>query len=169
MSCAWKSRCAPVCASLSGLLAGLLLTISLNAQPIRTAPPTRGFVRGYNASHELTVTGTVQQVVTKHAMGSPAGMHLLVAGPEGVVDAHVGPFMSKDTREALHTGLPIQIVGAMENLRGKQYLMARQLVFGGRTVTVRSRTGFLLGAAESRRATSPRKQKAAKAANGGAR
>jgi len=74
-------------------------------------------------------------------------MHLLVAGPEGTVDAHVGSFLSKDTREALHVGLPIQIVGATVKMHGKQYLMARQLIFGGRMVTVRNRNGIPLRSA----------------------
>ena len=78
-------------------------------------------------------------------------MHLLVAGPEGVVDAHVGPYLEReDTQEALHAGLPLQIVGAVEQLHGKSILLARQLIFAGRTVTVRNENGFLV------RARSPR-------------
>jgi hypothetical protein len=158
---------------IAGLLSGLLfaiLAVPLSATTKAEPHPARGFVKSYNAAHEVTVNGTVQQVVTKRTRGSMAGMHLLVAGSQGMVDAHVGSFLTKDTREALHMGLPIQIVGAMEQLHGKQYLMARQLIFGGRTVTVRSRTGFLLPGANSRRATSPRALKVAKSAiYGGAR
>jgi hypothetical protein len=158
---------------IAGLLSGLLfatMAVPLGAQPASESRPGRGFGPVYDAAHETTINGTIREVVTKHALGSPAGMHLLVAGPEGVVDAHVGPFPSKDTLEALHTGLPIQIVGAMERLHGRQYLLARQLIFGGRTVTIRSRAGFLLRAANSRHATSPRALKIAKSATyGGAR
>jgi hypothetical protein len=156
MRCTRTTRCKTLFASLSGLLAGLLLAIfaiPLNAQPGRTTHPGRGFGPGYDAAHEVTLNGTVQEVVTKHVLGSPAGMHLLVAGPQGTVDAHVGPFLTKDTREALHLGPPIQIVGAMQTLHGRQYLLARQLIFGGRTVTVRSPNGFLLPP-HSRRGTS---------------
>lgn len=133
--------------ALAGLLPGVLmacLAIPASAQSAAEANPARGFMQSYDAAHELTVTGTVQEVVTKHAVGSPAGMHLIVSGSQGTVDAHVGPFLSKDVKEALHTGLPIQIVGAMETLHGKQFLLARQLIFGGRMVTVRSKNGFLV-------------------------
>jgi len=71
-------------------------------------------------------------------------MHLLVAGPQGTLDAHIGSFLAKDVREALQAGLPIQIIGAMETLHGRQYLLARQIIFGGRTITVRSANGFPL-------------------------
>jgi len=134
-------------AGFSGLLAGLLLAIlaiPLMAQPVRTSHPGRGFGLGYDAAHEVTLNGTVQGVTTRHVPGSPAGMHLLVAGPQGTVDTHIGPFLAKDTREALRVGLPVQIVGAMETLHGRQYLLARQIIFGGRLVTVRSTNGFLL-------------------------
>lgn len=129
-----------------GLLTGLLvaiLTIPLGAQPAPESRAGRGFGPVYDVAHEVTINGTVQRVVTKHALGSPAGMHLLVGRAEGIVDAHVGPFLAKDTQEALHTGLPVQMVGAMQQINGKQYLMVRQLVIGGHTVTVRNEHGFL--------------------------
>ena len=157
----------------AGLLLGLLfatMAVPLGAQPASVSRPGRGFGPVYDAAHEITITGTVHEVVTKHTLGSPVGMHLLVSQAEGMIDAHVGAFLAKDVQEALHTGLPIQIVGAMEQLHGRQYLLARQLIFGGRTVTVRSRTGFLLRAANSRHATSTRALKIAKSATyGGAR
>jgi len=166
-------RCTKLTRPIAGLLTGLLfaiLAVPLSATTKAEPHPERGFGPVYNAAHETTVNGTIQEVVTKRVLGSPAGMHLLVAGPEGVVDAHVGSFLTKDTREALHTGLPIQIVGATEKLHGRQYLLARQLIFGGRTVTVRSRTGFLLPATNSRRTTSSRASKVAKSSiYGGAR
>ena len=133
----------------AGLLAGLLLAIlavPLGAQLAPETRATRAVGPVYDAAHEITLNGTIQEVVTKRVAGSPVGMHLLVAGPEGVVDAHVGPYLTKDTQEALHAGLPVQIVGAVEQHHGKSILLARQLIFGGRTVTVRNENGFLVRA-----------------------
>jgi len=156
---------------IAGLLAGLLLAIlavPLGAQP---APETRtghGFGPVYDAAHETTLNGTIQEVVTKRTPGSPVGMHLLVAGPEGVVDAHVGPYLTKETQEALHAGLPVQIVGAVEQLHGKSILLARQLIFGGRTVTVRNENGLL--ARPTHRNAPPEAGKTSRSeVNGGAR
>ncbi len=134
----------------AGLLAGLLLlailAVPLGAQLAPETRATRAVGPVYDAAHEITLNGTIQEVVTKRVAGSPVGMHLLVAGPEGVVDAHVGPYLTKDTQEALHAGLPLQIVGAVEQLHGKSILLARQLIFAGRTVTVRNENGFLVRA-----------------------
>jgi hypothetical protein len=131
---------------IAGPLVGLLFAISaipLGAQPV---PETRGrgFGVTYDAAHEITFNGSIQTIVTKHVAGSPAGIHLLVAGPQGVVDAHIGPFLPKATREALATGLPVRIVGAMATERGKTYLLARELKVGGSTVKVRNTRGFLV-------------------------
>lgn len=147
-----SARKSKVSFALTGLLPGVLLlssAIPLGAQPVNQPHSVRGSIAQFDAAHEVTINGTVQQVTTKRTVGSPAGMHLLVSGAQGLVDAHVGSYLSKNMKEALHTGLPIQIVGAMETVRGKQYLLARQLNYGGQTVTVRNNNGFLLRPAQS--------------------
>ncbi len=131
----------------AGLLLGLLfatMAVPLGAQPASVSRPGQGLGPVYDAAHEITLYGSVEEVVTKHVLGSPTGTHLLVSQTQGMVDAHVGPFLAKDVQAALHTGLPVQIVGAMQEINGKQYLLARQLIFGGRMVAVRNEHGFLV-------------------------
>jgi hypothetical protein len=121
---------------------GLLLTIlsaPLHGQPADESRPTFG----YDKAHEITLTATLEQVVTQHVPGTPAGLHLLVATSDGSTDVHIGPYMTKETVDALHAGTPVQITGAMAKLNGRSYLLARQMVFGGRMVKVRTENGFL--------------------------
>jgi hypothetical protein len=163
-----RSRFTKLGGALTALLAGLLFAGLAMAADTATTTKATGFGPFYDAKHEITLTGTIQEVVDKHTAGAPAGMHLLVAASQGVVDAHLGPFMNKDTKEALHTGTPVQIVGAMVTLHGKEYLYARQLIFGGRTVTVRSEHGSLT--VVQPRTQGVRTQKSSTSvANGGAR
>ena len=143
-----------IAGSVLGALLLAITAVPLAAQPTAQSHPGRGLGAAYDAAHELTFTGTVEQVVSKRVIGSPVGLHLVIAGQQGTVDAHVGPFLGKDTLAALRVGLPIQIVGAMAPVNGKQYLFARQLTFGGRTVTVRSKSGFLMPTTLRRRAAS---------------
>lgn len=161
---------------IAGLLTGLLfaiLAVPLGAQTAPESRAGRGFGPAYDAAHETILHGTIREVVTKHETGSPAGMHLLVAGPQGVVDTHVGPYLSKETREALRAGAPVQIVGAAVSLNGKEYFLARQLTVGTRTVTVRSPHGFLVREHAPRVARSKAESKTEKTSqvelNGGAR
>lgn len=157
--------------ALSGLLPGVLsafLSLPAIAQPVDEPQPARNVIAQYDAAHEVTIHGTVQAVITKHVPGSPAGMHLLVSGTQGTVDAHVGPFLSRSLQQALHMGLPLQVIGVMGTVRGKQYLLARQLIFGGQTVTVRNNNGFLLRPAQS--SSSPKAARIVRSRlNGGAR
>jgi hypothetical protein len=137
---------------IAGLLTGLLfaiLAVPLGAAPLSAQPSPetrvgRGFGPVYDAAHEITLNGTIQEVVLRHVVGSPAGMHLMVAGPQGMVDTHLGPFLSKETKEALRAGTPVEMVGAMTTLRGKEYFLARVLTVGSRTVKVRGASGVLL-------------------------
>lgn len=131
-------------ASRVAVLLCIAIAVSLDAQTIPASVTSQRFSPAYDAAHEITIAGTLQQVITRHETGSPAGMHLLVAGPQGLVDAHVGPFLSEQTKSALHSGVPVQVLGAMLLLHGKDYLLARQLTVGGRTVTVRSEHGLLV-------------------------
>lgn len=130
---------------IAGLMTGLLLAIMsvplvANAQPAEEVHPQT--MLGYDKAHEISLSGNIQEVVAKPEHGSPAGMHVLVSAANGTVDVHLGPFMTKETKEALHEGMPVQIVGAMAELHGKAYLLARQLMVGGQTIRVRSENGF---------------------------
>ena len=130
-----------------GLLASLLfamLAVPLGAQTAAESRPGSGFGPTYDVAHEIVLEGTIQEVVTEHAVGSPVGTHLLVAGPQGLTDAHVGPFLTQETKDALLTGAQVQMVGARLSLHGKDYLLVRQLTVGGRSVTVRSKHGLLV-------------------------
>lgn len=118
-----------------------ILTIPLIAQPAETHSPQT--ILGYDKAHEITLNGIVQETFTRHEADSPAGLHVVVNGPQGLVDAHLGPYMTKQTQEALKSGTPVQIVGAIERYHGKETLLARRLIFGGRLITVRNDRGFL--------------------------
>lgn len=118
-------------------------TIPLTSQTAPASRPGHSFGAIYDSAREITINGTIQEVVTHDVSGSPAGLHLLVAGSQGVVDAHLGPFVSNETKGALASGSPVRIVGAMTEVRGKQYLLARELTVAGRTVTIRNRRGSL--------------------------
>jgi len=144
-----------------GLLAALLfavVAIPLGAYAAPDSRVGRGLGPVYDSAHEITFNGTIQKVVTERVAGTPPGMHLLLSGPQGQVDAHLGPYMSKETKQALQSGTSVKIVGAMLSQRGKTYLLARELVVGGSTVTVRSEHGFLVHghSAGAHRSTTPK-------------
>jgi len=151
--------------ALAYVAACMLLTV-LSAQPStseETSTVGRGLGFFYDPAKEVTLVGTVQQIVPRSAVG-PMGLHVLVSVQSRTVDAHIGPYLSKQILETLHAGELIQVVGVREYVRGRNLLLARQLVYGGRQVTVRSERGFLVRAASHREVSDSRRS-----ANGGAR
>ena len=128
------------------LLTTILLLAVLNIEASAQTASRYAVHGGYDATHEVRLNGTIQGVISQRTSGHPVGLHLLVASPQGVLDAHLGPYLTKETQEALRSGQAVQVVGAMEKIHSTNYLLVRQLIFGGRMVTVRSERGFLLRA-----------------------
>lgn len=95
-------------------------------------------------SKEITVAGTIQQVKSQHVAGSPAGVHLLIAGPQGFYDTSVGPFLSNEARNQLASGRSIQVIGTVREINGQSFLFARQVTVEGNQITVRNENGFLV-------------------------
>lgn len=114
---------------------------SASAVPSTTSRAMSG---GQATVNEITVTGTIQQVVSEPAPGRPQGLHLVLTSPQGAVDVSVGPYLTSDVKESLSTGQPIQITGVMRTFSGQNYLLARELNIAGRQVTVRNQHGFLV-------------------------
>jgi hypothetical protein len=156
---------------IAGLMACLLVAIvsvPLVAQPATETRPEHGVGAAYDAAHEITLNGSIEKVVTKREHGSPAGMHLLITGPSGVVDAHVGSFLGKEAKESLHEGMPVRIVGAMSTIHGKSYLLARLVTVGDHTIQVRSKRGILAPMPEHNARSRNTDKKPAVAVHGGA-
>lgn len=145
--------------------------LSVNAQDASSTHVLHSSVN-YDKAHEITITGNVQKVAFERVSGSPFGVHLFVAASEGLVDVHLGTYLDKPTQDSLHAGTPVRLVGAVETIHDKSFLLARQLIFGGRAITIRNENGFLVGTpvGHGRRATSSNKTdiNSNSAKNGGA-
>jgi hypothetical protein len=105
----------------------------------------RGFGFVYDPAREVTLVGTVQEFVTHHIAGSPMGLHVMISSSGQTVDAHIGSVFAKQIQESLHAGELVQVIGVHERVHGKDVLLVRQLIYGGRQVTVRNERGFLVG------------------------
>jgi len=136
-----RSRSALIATS---LVAALMLAVGAQAASSQSSSASQGFGFTYDRANEITVIGTVEELVARPAPGSPPGLHLLISASGETIDAHVGPFFSKQNREALIAGQAVEVIGVNENVHGKDVLFVRQLTFAGRTVTVRNERGFLV-------------------------
>lgn len=105
-------------------------------------PRTR-MVPLYDAAHEVTLQGTVKEVMAKPAAGSPLGMHMIVATSSGDVDAHLGLLSVKAASDAgLVPGATVEVVGAMAQVGGRNLLLVRKLNVGSQTIEIRNERGI---------------------------
>jgi len=147
------------------LVAAMLLAMAAaSATPPQSSSSGEGSALAFDQTKEVTVVGTVERLVTHPASGGPAGLHLFISSSGKTVDAHLGPFLSRQNQEALVSGQSVQIVGISTNIHGKDVLLARQLIFAGRLVTVRNERGALVREHPARHTTRESKP----AVNGGA-
>lgn len=98
----------------------------------------------YDASKEVTITGTVSNVVTKPSANMIAGGHLIVATAKGPVDAHVGRRLTGTNAIAVKSGDSVKLVGVMTTIDHSQVFLVRTAADGGHTYTIRNEKGFLI-------------------------
>ena len=72
------------------------------------------------------------------------GTRILLKSEQGMIEANLGPYLSKDVQEGLANGQAVQIIGIPQTSHGQNYLLARQIVFAGQQITVRNEHGFLV-------------------------
>jgi len=118
------------------------LTAPAGAQTAATVNAARPAT--YDASKEVTITGTVSNVVTKPSAGMIAGGHLIVATSKGPVDAHVGRRLAGKNAIAIKAGDSITLVGVMASISHNRVFLVRTAEDGGHTYAIRSEKGFLI-------------------------
>ena len=129
------------------LLAGffaLSIVSFISSQPSAQAQTSVGPTRppGYDISKEVTFSGTVSSVLTKHSPGMIMGSHLLLATISGPVDASLG-VLGLRGRGALSVaaGQQVEVTGVMKTIQDKQVLLTRSVKVGGQVYTMRNEHG----------------------------
>jgi hypothetical protein len=99
----------------------------------------------YEISKEVTIEGTIQDLVRKPAAGSIFGTHLLVSTSKGTIDAHIGDFVLRGSNKYTPAvGQRVSLVGVMATVNHKNVFLTRTIETGNRTVEVRTTRGFLI-------------------------
>lgn len=124
-----------------------MLSKDAAAESSAAVQSSTGFV-GWDAnqaeSRDVSVTSIIQQVISNHSSGIPAGLHVILSTPQGVLDVSVGPYLTQDIQLALITGAQIQALGQLKTIHDQTYLLARQFVLNGRLITIRNDHGSLV-------------------------
>ena len=151
IACRWVERKGPFfCLVLLYIFTHIALAEQPGVQPAPT--PFDAGALG-TPSRDITMAGTLQQIISTRTQGTPAGIQLVADGPQGAFTAILGPALSDQLRETLLPGAPVQVSGVQEATDGQSYLLARKLTVAGNQIIIRNEHGFLVHSQQRSRAS----------------
>ena len=102
--------------------------------------PPKG-MRMYNPATETTLNGTIE-TVTEGARGQMMGTHLTVKTAEGAREVMLGPTQFIASKHfSFANGDSVEVTGSKVTMGGSEYVVARQVVKDGNTLTLRDKAG----------------------------
>jgi hypothetical protein len=102
----------------------------------------------YDASREVTLTGTVTSVLKTATaeMKMLGGSHLIVQTKSGSLDASLGGFaMQGKGALSVNEGERVQVTGVLKVVKGKEVLLTRLVQANGHQYVLRTEHGFVIG------------------------
>jgi hypothetical protein len=130
------TRTTPLIAGLIVSLLFAIVAVPLGAQPAHQPHPY------YDVTKEVTLKGTVTEVLARPSAGMIAGSHLLLATESGAVDASLGKWgLQGKGALSVATGTQVEVTGVMKTLKDKQIFVARTVAVGRQVYTLRNRHG----------------------------
>jgi hypothetical protein len=103
--------------------------------------------------NDVTLAGTVQQLIERATAGAPGGVQVVAKGPQGTFTAILGPKLTTAMRQSLVAGAPITASGVSETIGANSYVIVRKLNVSGSPFTIRNEHGFTVHAQERERAS----------------
>lgn len=126
-------------------LAIVFLVSSPRQVQAQTTAVTRAGQFRYDVADEVTLAGTVSSVLTKGAAGMIAGSHLLLATPNGPVDASLGRFgLRGNGAVSVSVGKQVEVTGVMRTIDSRSFLLVRTVKVDGEIYTIRNVHGLPL-------------------------
>lgn len=97
----------------------------------------------YNLSEEVTLNGTVLDVITKPTPGMLGGSHLLLTTLAGPADISLGAFgLRGEGALSLARGQQVEVVGVIKAFKGNPVYLARVVKVGGHVYGIRNEHGI---------------------------
>lgn len=118
-----------------------VVPVALLAQAGSSAGGRRS--RIYDPNSEVTVNGTVEDVISVPGRRGFSGTHLLVKSNQGTIEVHVGPASYIEHKQfAFAKGDTVEVTGSKVVINGKDALIAREIKKAGNTLALRDAAGI---------------------------
>ncbi|HEY1579830.1 MAG TPA: hypothetical protein VGF82_22420 [Terracidiphilus sp.] len=147
----------------------LLIGVSIRPASAQTvaAAGSSATLQRWNPANEISVTGTIHEVVNGSTSGLPVGINLLLDGSQSFQYASIGSQLNSSVKSELTAGQPIKLTGIVTNIDGQNILVVRNLIIGLQTTQIRNIKGMLSPRVEIT-AYQGNRPRSKNAANGGA-
>ena len=133
-----------VCACVLLAISAHMMSASSERQT-STMAKNAAFRPAYDASKEVTISGTVRSISVLSDSGKPSVPRLMIATAHGLVDAHLGSFALQGSQAvSLHPGEQVKVAGVMTTVKGSPMLLARTIQTSTQTFVIRNEHGALL-------------------------
>jgi hypothetical protein len=128
-------------------LCAYAIAISLCVLPFADAqsptnPQSDALLAPWYAADEILVSGSVESVVSKHALGLPSGQNLRISSTRGDLYANIGPDLGAKLSQKLTSGQFLTLTGMFRTYDGYQYFLVRTLNINGQIFVIRNALGI---------------------------
>jgi hypothetical protein len=97
----------------------------------------------YDKTKEMTVTGTVDEVLPRQGRVGGSGTHVRLKTDSGMVDVHLGPSnWLENQKYEFAKGDALEVTGSRTTIDGVDSLIAREVRKGQTTMTLRNEQGM---------------------------
>lgn len=94
----------------------------------------------YDSKTEVKLKGTVEEI--KQVPGPAEGTHFMLKNGTGSILVHVAPeLFLKEMDMGFNTGDQVEVTGSKLNINGTDEVLAREIVRGGNSITLRDKAG----------------------------
>ncbi len=130
--------------TLSALLLTIAVPLSIGAfaQKNNGSEPSAHVMPKYDASKEVKIKGTIEDVKEMTMGKGEAGVHLMVKTSSETIEVRLCPSgYLKDFEVAFSKGQTVEVTGSKVKVEDKDVVLAREVVQGNNTVTLRDKQG----------------------------
>ena len=121
----------------------ILLPLLLAVASYSFGQASQGMPHRYDPATEVTVTGSVEEVLHPNGPNGMIGTHVTLKTDSGVMDIHIGPemYISKQGF-TIQRGDTLSVIGSKQIIGGKEALIAKEVKKGDKVLTLRDANGI---------------------------
>jgi hypothetical protein len=124
------------------IAAFVLLVLALTVSALAQKAPDTSAMPKYDVSKEVKIKGTIEDVKEMTMGKGEAGVHLMVKTANETIEVRLCPSgYLKDFEIAFAKGQTVEVTGSKVKMDDKDVILAREVVQGNNTVTLRDKQG----------------------------